>query len=71
MLDIGGFFIFVCGRSFFFYCYFELEELDYVFGGRRNFELRGFGGVFFGFILDFIMKVIEFKLCGVKVKNIK
>ena len=69
--DAQGFTIPVHGRSLLPYCHFELEESDYVSGGRRNPELRGPGGAPPGSTLDPNTKVIEFKSCGVKVKNIK
>ena len=69
--DAQGFSIPVLGRSLLPYCHFELEESDYVSGGRRNPELRGPGGAPPGSTLDPSTKVIEFKSCGVKVKNIK
>ncbi|XP_068693384.1 hydrocephalus-inducing protein homolog [Montipora foliosa] len=66
-----GFSIPVLGRSLLPYCHFELEESDYVSGGRRNPELKGPGGAPPGSTLDPSTKVIEFKSCGVKVKNVK
>lgn len=69
--DTSGFSIPLRGRSLLPYCHFELEESDYVSGGRRNPELKGPGGAPPGSTLDPSTKVIEFKSCGVKVKNIK
>ena len=66
-----GFSIPVSGRSLLPYCHFEVEESDYVSGGRRNPELSGPGGAPPGSTLDPSTKVIEFKSCGVKVKNLK
>ena len=61
----------VRGCSLLPYCHFELEESDYVSGGRRNPELKGPGGAPPGSTLDPSTKVIEFKSCGIKVKNVK
>ena len=69
--ETGGFSIPVHGRSLLPYCHFELEESDYVSGGRRNPELRGPRGAHPGSTLDPSTKVIEFKSCGIKVKNVK
>ena len=69
--DTQPFSIPVSGRSLLPYCHFDLEESDYISGGRRNPELRGPGGAPPGSTLDPSTKVIEFKSCGVKVKNIK
>lgn len=59
------------GKSLMSYCYFELEDLDYISGSRRNLEMKGLNGVLLGFILDFNIRVIEFSCIGIGVKNIK
>lgn len=56
------------GRSLLPFCHFELEESDYITGGRRNPELRGPWGAAPGTMLNPNTKVIEFQSCGVKVK---
>ena len=69
--DRANFSLPVRGRSLLPYSHFELEESDYITGGRRNPELRGPRAAPPGSTLDPNTKVIEFKSCGVKVKNIK
>ena len=59
------------GRSLLPYCHFELEESDYISGGRRNPELPGPGGAPPGTMLNPNTKVIEFQSCGVKVKVVR
>ena len=50
-------------------CHFELEDSDYITGGRRNPELRGPDGKLGP--LDARTKVMEFRSTGVKTKIIK
>lgn len=57
------------GRSLMPYCHFELDNSDYLTGGRRNPELRAPGGL--GTTIDPTTKVIEFFSCGVGVKIMK
>ncbi|CAB3998552.1 Hypothetical predicted protein [Paramuricea clavata] len=59
------------GRSLLPYCHFELDESDYITGGRRNPELPGPGGAPPGTMLNPNTKVIEFQSCGVKVKVVR
>lgn len=59
------------GRSLLPYCHFELEESDYISGGRRNPELPGPGGAPPGTTLNPNTKVVEFQSCGVKVKVVR
>lgn len=48
------------------YCHFELENSDYLTGGRRNSELRAPGGLKTS--VDSTSRVIEIFSCGVGVK---
>lgn len=63
--------IMVKGRGLLPYCHFELEESNYVSGGRRNPEMPGPDGAAPGLGLDPMTKVIEFDSVGLNIKVVK